>query len=77
VFKFRGRPGLCTLQFLILLYCISYQIWDNVSFKFGAVNKHSIYLFVCFIGCFDCFYLYIFVFFSVYKIFSFCLLLCC
>jgi hypothetical protein len=76
VFKFGGRLGLCTLRFLIPLYCISYQIGDNVSFKFGAVNKHSICLFVCFIGCFDCFCLYIFVFFSIYKIFCFCLLLC-
>jgi hypothetical protein len=30
-----------------------------VSFKFVGVNKHSICLFVCFIGCFDCFSLYI------------------
>jgi hypothetical protein len=36
-----------------------------VSFKFGGVDKHSIYLFVCF------FYLLFFLFLSVYI--SFCL----
>jgi hypothetical protein len=61
VFKFRGCLDLCTLQFLIPLYCISYHIKDNVSFKFGSVDKHSV-----------CIYLFL----SVYKIFYFCLLLC-
>jgi hypothetical protein len=62
VFKFGGHLGLCTFRFLVLLYCISCHIGDNVSFKFGGVNKHSVCLFVYFIGCFDCFCLYIFVF---------------
>jgi hypothetical protein len=76
VFKFRRHLGLCIFQFIIPLYCISYYIGDNVSFKFGGMDKHSVCLFVCLIGCFDCFCLYIFVF-SVYKTFCFCLLLCC
>jgi hypothetical protein len=34
-----------------------------VSFKFRGMDKHSVYLFVCFICCFVGFYLYKFVFF--------------
>jgi hypothetical protein len=34
-----------------------------VSFKFEGVDKHSMYLSVCFICCFACFCLYI-IFFS-------------
>jgi hypothetical protein len=30
-----------------------------VSFKFGGVDKHPVYLFICFICCFACFCLYI------------------
>ena len=45
VFKFRGHPGLCTFWFLISLYCISCYIGDNVSFKFGGVDKHIVFLF--------------------------------
>jgi hypothetical protein len=30
-----------------------------VLFKFGGVDKHSVYLFVYFICCFACFCLYI------------------
>ena len=33
-----------------------------MSFKFRGVDKHSVYLFVCFICCFAYFCLYIFVF---------------
>jgi hypothetical protein len=73
MFKFGGRLNLCTLWFLIPLYSISCHIGDNVSFKFGGVDKHSVCLFVCFICCFVCIYLVL----SVYKIFYLCLLLCC
>jgi hypothetical protein len=57
VFKFGGRLSFCTLGFLILLYCISCDIWDNVSFKFGGVDKYYVYLFDCFI----CLYIFVFV----------------
>jgi hypothetical protein len=72
MFKFEGHLDLRTSRFLILLYCISCHIGVNVSFKFGGVDKHSVYLFVCFICCLVCFCLYIFVFFSVYNFFFVC-----
>jgi hypothetical protein len=50
VFKFGGRLGLCTLQFFVSLYCISCYIVNNVSIKFGGMNKHC--LFVCLFACF-------------------------
>ena len=68
MFKFGGCLGLCTFRFLILLYCISCHIGDNVSFKFGSLDKHSVYFFACFIGCFDCFCLYIIFFFAMLLI---------
>jgi hypothetical protein len=71
VFKFGGHLGLYTLQFLIPLYCISCHIGDNVSFKFGGVDRHTIYLFVCLFGCFCFVYLPI-LFVFVYKKFLFC-----
>jgi hypothetical protein len=74
MFKFKGRLDLCTSRFLIPLYCISCHIGDNVSFKFGGVDKHSVCLFVYLLVLF---YLLFCLFLSVYKNFSFCLLLCC
>jgi hypothetical protein len=70
VFKFEGRLDLCTLWFLIPLYCIFCHIGDNVSFKFGGVNKHSVCLFVCFI-CFICLFLSVYICFCLYIIFFF------
>jgi hypothetical protein len=58
VFKFERCLDLCTLRFVILLYCISCHIWDNMSFKFRGVDKHFVSLFVCFICCFVGFCLY-------------------
>ena len=81
MFKIGGRLGLCTFWFLIPLYCISCHIRDNVSFKFGGVDKHTICLFVCLFACFVCFkdeaspfiYLHIFVF----SLYSICRLMLC
>jgi nitrate reductase NapE component len=60
VFKFGGHLELYTFRF---------PIRDSVSFKFGGIDKHSVCLFhilsICFIGCFDCFCLYIFDFVCV------------
>jgi hypothetical protein len=63
MFKFGGRLCLCTLRFLIPLYCISCHIVDNVSFKFGGVDKHylSVCLFACFV-CFVCVCVYIYIY---------------
>jgi hypothetical protein len=74
MFKFGGCRELCSSRFLISLYCISCHIGDNVSFKFGGVDKHSVCLFVCFI-CLFCFvFAYIFVFALYIKFFLF---ICC
>jgi hypothetical protein len=62
VFKFEGCLNLCTLQILIPRYYISCHIGDNVSFKFGGVDKHYVCLFVFFICCFVSFCLYIKIF---------------
>ena len=62
VFKFRGRSGISTLQFFIPRYCISCHIGDNVSFKFGGVDKHTVCLFVC---LFLSIYIYIYIYCNV------------
>jgi hypothetical protein len=49
MFKFGGRLDLYTSRFLIPLYCISCHIGDNVSFKFGGVDKYYVCLFVLFV----------------------------
>jgi hypothetical protein len=67
VFKFGGHLGL--FWFLIPLYYISYHIGDNVSFKFGGVDKHC--LFVC---LFACFVLFVFVY-NIYIFFLVMLLI--
>jgi hypothetical protein len=67
VFKFGECLVLCTLRFLILLYCISCHIGDNVLFKFGGMNKY--YLFVC---LFACFVLFICLFYLFLYIIFFC-----
>ena len=36
-------------DFLIPRYCISWHIGDNVSFKFGGMEKHTVFLFVLFV----------------------------
>jgi hypothetical protein len=78
MFKFSGRFDLSTSWFLIPLYCISCHIGDNVSFMFGGVYKHSVCLSVLFVYLLVLFlFVCIYLFFSVYKIFYFCLLLCC
>ena len=66
MFKFGGRLGLCTSQFLIQLYCISCYIGDNVSFKFGGVDKHC--PFVCLFACFVCFCIYIYIYIAMLLI---------
>jgi hypothetical protein len=66
MFKFEGRLDLCISQFRIPLYCISYHIGDNVSFKFGGMDKQSVCLIVCFICCFFGFCLYIIFFFFLF-----------
>jgi hypothetical protein len=75
MFKFRGRLDLCTSRFLIPLYCISCHIWVNVSFKFGGMDKHYVYLFICLLFClflsvYICFFLYIkfFIFVCCYVV---------
>jgi hypothetical protein len=65
MFKFGGCLDLCISRFRIPLYCISWHIWDNVSFKFGGMDKHSVCLIVCFICCFVGFCLYIKIFLFV------------
>jgi hypothetical protein len=75
MFKFGGRLGLCTSRFLIPLYCISSHIVDNVSFKFGGVDKHSVCLSICFISCFVLF-LSVYICFCLYITFFF-LFVCC
>ena len=70
VFKFRGHLDLCTLLFLIPLYCISCHIEDNMSFKVWGCGQTFCLFFFLFICCFICFCLYIFVF-SIYKKFLF------
>jgi hypothetical protein len=64
MFKFGGRLDFCTSRFLIPLYSISCHIGDNVSFKFGGVDKHSVCLFCLFIYlfCFVFVYIYLFLF---------------
>ena len=47
VFKFEGRPGICTLDLLIPRYCIFWHIWDNVSFKFGGVKNTFFFCLLC------------------------------
>jgi uncharacterized membrane protein len=60
--KFGGCLDLCTLWFFISLYCISFHIGDNVSFKFEVwTNILSVYLLVLFV--------------FVYKFFCFAMLL--
>jgi hypothetical protein len=71
MFKFGGRLDLCTLRFLIPLYCISCHIGDNVSFKFGGVDKHFVCLFCLFIYLFCYVFACIYLFLSVYIIFVF------
>jgi hypothetical protein len=71
MFKFRGRLDLCTLRFLIPLYCISCHIEDNVSFKFEGVDKHSVCLFVLFVV------LFVYICFCLYINFFVFVLLCC
>jgi hypothetical protein len=71
VFKFERCLGLCTLRFLIPLYYISCHIGDNVSFKFGGVDKHC--LFVClfvvlFVYICFCLYINFFLFLFCYVI---------
>jgi hypothetical protein len=58
-------------------HCIVFScyIGVNVSFKFGGVDKHFVCLFVLFVVLLV--FVWIYLFLSVYKIFSFCLLLCC
>jgi hypothetical protein len=76
VFKFKGPLDLCTFWFLIPLYCISCHIGDNVSFKFGGVDKHClfVYLFACFVLFICLFYLFLYIIF--FFLFYF-VLLCC
>jgi hypothetical protein len=60
--------------FLIPLYCIFCQIWDNVSFKFGGVDKYYVCLFVfLFVVLFV--FVYIYLFLSIYTIFFVAMLL--
>jgi hypothetical protein len=66
VFKFGGRLGLCTFRFFIPWYCISCHIGDNVSFKFGGVEKKYTVSFCC------CLYK-IFKIFKILLCFYFCL----
>jgi hypothetical protein len=63
MFKFGGRLGLYTSLFLIPLYCISCHIGDNVSFKFGGVDKHFVCLFCLF---YLLFCLFMFVYISIF-----------
>jgi hypothetical protein len=74
MFKFGGHLDLCTSWFLIPLYCISCHIGDNVSFKFGGVDKHSVCLFVC---LFPCFVLVLFVYICFCLYIKFFLFVCC
>jgi hypothetical protein len=46
-----------------------------VSFKFGGVDKHSVYLFICLFTCFV-FFLSVYICFCLYINFFF-LLVCC
>ena len=78
MFKFGGCLDLCTSRFLILLYCISYHIWDNMSFKFEGVDKHAICLFVylLFLVCIYLFCLFVFcVYIYIYIYIYFAMLL--
>jgi hypothetical protein len=52
VFKLGGHLVLCTLLFLILLYCISFHIGDIVSFKFGGVDLFCLFLYIIILFCF-------------------------
>jgi hypothetical protein len=74
MFKFGGRLGLCTSRFLISLYCISCHIGDNVSFKFGGVDKHFVYLFCLFYLLF-CLFMSVYICFCLYI--NFFLFVCC
>jgi hypothetical protein len=60
MFKFGGRFGLCTSRLLIPLYYISSHIGDNVSFKFGGVDKHFVCLFYLLFCLFLSIYIYLF-----------------
>jgi hypothetical protein len=71
MFKSGGRLDLYTLRFLIPLYCISCHIGDDVSFKFGGVDKH--YLFVCLFACFVLFICLFYLFLYInFFFFFFC-----
>ena len=71
MFKFGGCLDLCTLRFIIPPYCISCHIGDNVSFKFGGMDKH----FVCLFYLLFCLFLFVYICFRLYINF-FCFLFC-
>jgi hypothetical protein len=73
VFKFGGCLDLCTLRFLISLYCISCYIGDNVSFKFRGVDKHSIFFFLFYL--LFCWFLFAYICFCLYINFFIAMLL--